>query len=248
VDFADVRASIVTPLKARKLIAHDQIVQYSATALVRKYVRRLYGRTHTCVNSETHFKKTGKFLSGDTSISLDLDASPSPVVALAIIDDTAFPVDTIRLGNLNFKASAGSGDIKFGGGDTKGTVSFSGNGDVRAGLGVYTSSTDMFDDLGGDAKLLDGVTFNDTGVHRYVTLYSSYDIKAAAKGSVALGAGGSVKFGVDGASEGVFAFVRAYDSEPKARTAIADVVESWRLRPDQRCRSIAAGDVGDGGS
>ena len=180
-------------------------------------------------NPKFNFSKTGKFLSGNTSISLDLDASPTPAVALAIANDTAFPAGTIRLGNLKFAASAGTGDIKFGGGATPGSVSFSASGGVRAGLGVYTSSADMFADLGGDANLFDGVTFNDTGVHRYVTLYWGYDINAAAKGSVALGAGGSVKFGVSGASEGAFAFVQAYDAEPKARTAIASVVESWRL-------------------
>lgn len=175
------------------------------------------------------FEKKDEFLSGNASIRLDLDASPSPAVALAIANNTAFPAGTIRLGNLNFKASAGGGDITLGGRDVGGAVSFSGSGGVRAGLGVYTSSADMFADLGGDANLLDGLTFNDTGVHRYVALYWGYDVKAAQKGSLALGTGASVKFGVDAASEGVFAFVRAYDAEPNARTAIADAVETWRL-------------------
>jgi hypothetical protein len=174
------------------------------------------------------FQKSGKFLAGNTSGDITIDATRSSVVAQAIAKDDDFPPGTIRMGTLAAKASAGTGDIQFGS-NANNTVSFNAAGGMRAGLGIYTGSSDMFADLGGNDKLLDGISLNDAGVRRYVTLCWGYNIKAAAKGAVALGAGLSGKFGVDAASEGLFAFIRAFKQEPKARQAIGDVIEGWCL-------------------
>ncbi|MGC4001109.1 MAG: hypothetical protein QM767_28085 [Anaeromyxobacter sp.] len=175
-----------------------------------------------------HITKSDSFLGGNESLSLDLDSAASPVVGVALLNDTPFPPGTIRLGTVKLSAS-GSGDISFGGGGTKGSVGFNASGGARAGIGVYGSSEDLFADLGGANQLLSGLTLDDAGVHRYVALYWGYDLAAAAKGAMALGVGGSAKFGVSGSSEGVFAFVRAYANEPGARSAVEDVVKNWRL-------------------
>src|SRR5262249_54791009 len=72
--------------------------------------------------------------------------------------------------------------------------------------------------------------------------YWGYDVQAALNGKVQLALGASVKFGADGATEGLFAVVRAFAAEPKARSAIADTIQSWRLpRQIERADSLAPG-------
>jgi hypothetical protein len=170
------------------------------------------------------FKKAGTFLKGGSEADIAIDATRSDAIANALRNDTPFPPGTLHLGTVAVRAAAGSSNIEFDSG--KGTVAFFANGSARGGLGIYNDASDLVKDIGDD---MEGLAFGNPAIHRYVALYWGYDAKAAANGSVALGFGVSAKFGVEGSSEGVYAVVRAYSNDPKARLAITDVLESWRL-------------------
>src|SRR5262245_53188211 len=93
--------------------------------------------------SPTHFEfnRSGTFLQGSADVSVSLDASGAQAIAAALRDDTAFPPGTLHFGTVAARASAGSGDIQFDGG--QGIVSFSASGTARGGLGVYTDPFEM---------------------------------------------------------------------------------------------------------
>ena len=96
-------------------------------------------------------------------------------------------------------------------------------GDDRTRPAISSYVSDMLNDL------FDDLRFGDPSIHRFAALYWEYNAKAAAKGSLALGVGGSAKFGVDASSGALYAVVRAFREDPKARLAIADILSSWRL-------------------
>ncbi len=176
-----------------------------------------------------NFTKSGAFLKGNADVDVTIDGSDSPAIAMALRDDASFPPGTLHFGTVSVKASAGS-DIQFD--DGHGTVSFSAGGSAGGGLGIYSDASDLLKDLGGDTHAFDDLRLGrlgDPSIHRFAALYWEYNAKAAAKGSLALGVGGSAKFGVDASSGGLYAVVRAFNEDPKARMAIADVLGSWRL-------------------
>ena len=173
-----------------------------------------------------NFTKSGAFLKGNADLGVTIDAGDSPAIAMALRDDTSFPPGTLHFGTVSVKASAGS-DVQFD--DGHGTVSFSAGGSVGGGLGIYSDATDLLKDLGGDTHAFDDLRLGDPSIHRFAALYWQYNAKAAAKGSLALGFGASAKFGVDASSGGLYAVVRAFKEDPKARMAIDDILFSWRL-------------------
>ena len=174
------------------------------------------------------FSKDGKFL--DNQVSADISVSANPAAALLINNHAPFPAGTTDVGSLSAKVNGAPGDLKFGG-DGQGTVSFSGSAAATSSLAVYGNTADVIKALDSDPqkKVLEGLTIDGGAATQFVLLDWSYNISASAKGSVALGAGASATFAADGATDGLFAVVRGFETPPPADVAIQTTIASWML-------------------
>jgi hypothetical protein len=174
------------------------------------------------------FSKDGKFLEGKASVGIELLAPDAPAVTAALAGNSPFPPGTIKLGTISSSVKGGTGSIRFRGSRT-GSVSFKGSAGIDGGLAVYSTAGELRKDLDPDTKTFDGLEFPETGVSRYAALKWDYDIQAALKGSVALGAGSTIKFSADGQRDGLFAVVRAFGTDPPARDAVQSTIDNWML-------------------
>lgn len=172
------------------------------------------------------FPKSATFLDGQVSASFDVEAPAASAIAIAIAADDVVPPGSVMLGTISASLSGGTADVKLG--SDMGTVSFNGSGAFRSGIGFYEQPTDLLADLDPDGSLLNGLALPG-GAARYSTLNWGYNISAKLQGSVSPGLGTTVTFGADGQTEGLFALIRAYDSNPHARQAVAELIEGWRL-------------------
>lgn len=173
----------------------------------------------------TELIKEGDFLQGKVGAGIDLKIEDLPGIAKAFQENTPLPADAII--DLQGRLSAKTGDINFGGGGSTGTVSF--HAGVSGGLLFTKSATDMQKKLTSDEDTLSALVIPKTGVARFGALRWGYDIAGSAKGSVALGFGGSVKFGVEAQSAGEFVVARAWAADPKAGDAVQSLLNAWRL-------------------
>ncbi len=163
-------------------------------------------------------KKDGEFLQGKVGAGIDLLVDDLASVAKAFKDNTPLAVDGVI--DLTGKLSAKTGDINFGGGGSTGAVSF--RAGVTGGLLFTKAAADLPEPLA-------ALAIPEAGVARFGALRWGYDIGASGKGSVALGMGGSVKFGVEAQSTGEFVVARAWADEPKAGDAARALIQAWRL-------------------
>lgn len=182
------------------------------------------------------FNLNGKFLDDQASDSLDLTVPGLPALAVALISpDGLIPPGEMVLGDI--KASAkGSGDLAFGGGLSKGTVTFSGEADGGFSVGIYSGAASALRALDPAAGLLGELTLNPAElgvpaaeVSRYVVVRAAYNIKATGKGSVALGTGVSGTFSADASSNGLFAVLHRFGDQEPALTVLGDTFRSWAL-------------------
>ena len=188
-------------------------------------------------NDPFHFTKDGKYLDGRAAASIEVSAPSAPLVAAALAANTRFPAGTVKLGSISARVTGGTGPIRFRG-SLSGAVSFRGGAAFDGSLAVYSTADDLRKDLDPDGKTIDAIDMPDSGVSRYVVLSWTYDIQAAAKGSLALGVGASVRFSAEGQRDGFFAVIRAFDVDPPAREAVQSVLDNWMLpgqvaSPDQ---------------
>jgi hypothetical protein len=174
------------------------------------------------------FSKDGKFLDGKASVGIELKAPNAPAVTAALAGNIPFPPGTIKLGTISTRVKGGTGSIRFRGSRT-GSVNFKGSAGIDGGLAVYSTAGELRKDLDPDTKTLDGLEFPETGVSRYAVLKWDYDIQSALKGSVAFGAGSTVKFSADGQKDGLFAVIRAFGTDPPARDAVQSTLDNWML-------------------
>lgn len=95
--------------------------------------------------------------------------------------------------------------------------------DVTALQAALTENDDLRQQLG------PALAFPARPNTHYALLRCGYDIGAAASGSMALGAGTSVRFSSDAARQGLYAVVREIPDGPGILDILTDVVRSWRV-------------------
>lgn len=182
------------------------------------------------------FNLNGKFLDDQASDSLDLTAPGLPALAAALISpDGRIPPGEMVLGDIKATAK-GSGDLAFGGGLSKGTVTFSGEEGGGFSVGIYSGAASAVRAVDPAAALLGELTLNPAElgvpadeVSRYVVVRAAYNIKAAGKGSVALGTGVSGTFSADASSNGLFAVLHRFSDNEPALSVLGDTFRSWAL-------------------
>ena len=167
------------------------------------------------------FEITKKLGAGGTEATITLEATKDSDVALALAQDTPFPVRQIDISEVS--ASASTGKIQLG------RVSFTGSASASWGIGVYPDPTKLLAALSPNKHLTAAWSFPTDDEHSYVMLSWGYDLKGAASGALGLGIGGSVTIGADGQKSGAFGVVRRLPRSTGARTAVIDVIDSWRL-------------------
>jgi hypothetical protein len=169
--------------------------------------------------------KSGDFLQGKGTAEINVEVEQAPDVARAIAGNSEFPSDGVI--DLRGRVGSATGDVKFGDPGAGGTVTFG----ASAGGGVVVTRTakELVKALRDGGAIGAALELPETGVARYALLEWGYDIGGAAKGSVALGVGGSLQFGVEGKTSGDFVVVRAFEAEPKAKDALDSLVGAWRL-------------------
>jgi hypothetical protein len=173
------------------------------------------------------FGTNKKFLV-DTSVAIEIQPpSTDPELLAALVNNTAFPLRPIKLGNISVRADAGK-NIAFSG--NQGKVTFKASGGAFTGLGVYPDPKDLITDLKLDENIAPGLVISPDPDQTFLMLRWGYDLSASAKGSIALGAiPGSVNFGASASREAVYAVIRSLKNTTGARTAIQKTVGSWIL-------------------
>ncbi len=173
------------------------------------------------------FTKTKDFLDGDVDVNVEIDATKDKNVALALLNNEPFPAGPIVLGKISAGVS-GEHDLEFSNGD-RGSISFGFGAQAFTGLGVYSSQQEVMNDLALRNPAIDGLNLDAIGAARYLALNWGYKLSGKASGSIALAPGATATFGVEGKKDAFFAVVRAFKEDPKAATAVADTLASWRV-------------------
>ncbi len=173
------------------------------------------------------FKKDRAFLDGAADASIQIDVPQPQGLALAVSRNTQFPPGMVKLGTVK-ACVKGERAIAFGNGG-RGSISFSGAAEAFQGLGVYESQQELMADLALRNPVIDGLNLGAIGAARYVALNWGYQMSGKASGSVALSPGITATFGTEGKRSAFFAVVRAFEEDPKAASAIAATLDSWRL-------------------
>lgn len=169
-----------------------------------------------------------KFLADKADVSLDISAPGAPrlISALETMTDP-IPAGDIVLGEIKVEAG-GKGPVEFGG-DARGTVAFSGHDETAFGLGIYADAAEAIKAAAPAPELAAGLKLKHAAATRFIVLQASYNIAAAAKGSVALGMGPSVTFGASGSSAGGFAVLHRFGDGEAAVQVFKDLFASWGL-------------------
>ncbi len=175
-------------------------------------------------------EKNKRFLKNQMDVAVEFSAPSEPALLEALAHD-AKPTQDVELGKITARASGGIPAIEFGG-DSRGTVSFSGSAGVLSGLGIYLDRDRMLRsfkfDAGEDLEdALEALPNDATGY--YAALRWGYDLAAQGAGSMALGAAGAVKFAGEAQREGLFAVIRRIPAETGMLAAATQTVNSWML-------------------
>lgn len=174
------------------------------------------------------FRKDRKFLDGLADATLEVRALDSLEVTRALAENRPFPPGVIRLGAIAASVAGGSGELKLAVPNGP-AVTFRGSARGGGALGVYSTSADLVEDIGGeDGVVNDGIDFPDSGTDRYLALRWHYDVHGAAGGAVALGHA-AAKFGVEGSSAGQFVAIRRFEADPNAREGVQALLDAWVL-------------------
>ena len=186
-------------------------------------------------------KKT-RHLPIGADVSFEIVAQPGTAALTALATNAPFPSGPITLDSASVKVS-GERTIPFA--SPKGTVTFSGKADAYQRLSVLDEPVEITALLARDQlneDLAAGLAIEKQPGHRFIALRWGYHLQGAAKGSIALGAGPTVKFGAEANRLGAYAVVRQIPDATGAATAVADVFDSWML-PSQfnRIEDLAPG-------
>ena len=174
-------------------------------------------------------KKSRHILSGAGEVSFDLLAQPGSDVLAALATNGSFPPRKITLEEIGVKVS-GEKTVPLG--SPKGTVSFSGKASGYEGLSVVDSAADVVAILVRDQiqdDIAKGLGLSKSPTDRFVVLRWGYDLQAAAKGSVALGAGPKVTFGAEGKRLGAYAIVQTIHPGHRSVEVLKQLFDSWML-------------------
>lgn len=173
---------------------------------------------------DVKFDFDGSVLGATSAEALIITSAQSDVLP-ALRDNTAFPTRTLSVGDFSVGAE-GSSDIALGRGKAK--VSFA--SDAAIGLLVTPERSVMLEELPVGDPIADGLASEDDEADSsYALLAWRYDLAGAAKGSVALGTGVNVVFGVDAKKLGGFAVVKRFRPDAGARDVLRATVGAWRL-------------------
>ena len=167
------------------------------------------------------FEITKKLVADGKVARINLEATKDSDVALALAQDQPFPVRQIDISEVS--ASASTGKLRLG------KVRFTNSASASCGIGVYPDPTTLLGALRPNKDLTAALSFPKDDEHSYVMLSWGYELKGAATGALGLGTGGSVTIGADGQKSGTFGVVRRLPRSTGARTAVTDVIDSWRL-------------------
>ena len=173
-------------------------------------------------------KKTRHLPGGVGDVSFEIGAQAGSTTLAALATNTPFPAGRIDLESVSVRVS-GDRDVPIGG--AKGSVTFSGAAGVYQGIAVLDEPADVIALLVRDQvndDLAKGLALEKTG-NRYLLLRWGYDLQAAAKGAVGLGAGPKVTFGAEGKRLGAYAVIRQLPSDTPSRDALTTLFDSWML-------------------
>jgi hypothetical protein len=159
-----------------------------------------------------------------------INLTGDPLTIGAITANTAFPAAPgadVVIGQLSASTPSGASFNMPGVGESP--VSFQGSASADASLAAYTNSAKLASDLGfqsGDGKQLK-VGFPSDPKLRYMVLKWDFDASGSASGKMALDPAVSVSFGLNGAANGEFAFIRAVDAKMLAGDACTALLQAW---------------------
>ena len=171
------------------------------------------------------FSRNKSLFDGGSTAGIEIKADASADLLAAIAARKPFPSRDIEVaqGSLSFQ---GGKDLTFK--SDRGTVTFEGSASAFAALGVFSDAARVRDLLEADEHVADGLTFGTAAGDRLLVLRWGYDVAGSAKGAMALGAGGSVTLGVEGAREGLYAVVHRFGNTEPAATVLGRAASSWR--------------------
>lgn len=176
-----------------------------------------------------NFSFDRSILAGAGDIALQVDAGTTEL-AMALVANTPIPTsnEPVTLGSAAVGVEAGK-SLALGSATSKVTFGAS----AAAKLGIFPLPAQLRDGIveGGDlADSVEAALDFDTGsTAPFLLLRLGYDVSAAATGAVALGAAGSLTFGVNAGRAGLYAVVHQPAEDRGARDALADLVKSVRL-------------------
>ena len=188
------------------------------------------------------FGRNKSLFDGSSTAGIEIKADASADLLTAIAGKKPFPSRDIEVaqGSLSFQ---GPKDLTFK--SDRGKVTFKGSANAFAALGVFSDPAKVRALLKADEHVANGLTFGDAAGHRLLVLRWGYDVTGSAKGAMALGAGGAVTLGVEGAREGLYAVVHRFKSSESAAAVLGRAASSWRppalvkTAADLGCRHVA---------
>ena len=171
------------------------------------------------------FGRNKSLFDGSSTAGIEIKADASADLLTAIAGKKPFPGRDIEVakGSLSFQ---GPKDLTFK--SDRGKVTFNGSASAFAALGVFSDPAKVRALLKADEHVADGLTFGDAAGQRLLVLRWGYDVTGSAKGAMALGAGGAVTLGVEGAREGLYAVVHRFDGSEPAAAVLGRAASSWR--------------------
>lgn len=166
-----------------------------------------------------------KFLADHADVSLDVASPGLPLLTKALQNPTLpIPPGAIVLGDI--KATA-DGAVALGRSTAK--VTLKGHAEAAFGLGVFIDDADAIKAVAPSPELADALALEDPEATRYVAVRAAYDLGGTADGSIALAAGASGSFGVEGSTSRLFAVVHRFEDREPAVKVFADLFDSWAL-------------------
>jgi len=171
------------------------------------------------------FSRNKALLDGSSTAGIDIKADASADLLTAIAGKKPFPSRDIEVakGSLSFQ---GLKDLTFK--SDRGQVTFAGSANAFAAIGVCSDAAKVRELLQADEHLADGLTFDTANGDRLLVLRWGYDLTGSAKGAMALGAGGAVTLGVEGARQGLYAVVHRFGNGEPAVAVLGRAASSWR--------------------
>ena len=166
-----------------------------------------------------------KFLADHADVSLEVASPGLPLLTKALQNPgLPIPPGAIVLGDI--KATA-DGAVALG--RSTAEVTLKGHAEAAFGLGVFIDGADAIKAVAPSPELAEGLTLEDPEATRYIAVRAAYDLGGTANGSIALAAGASGSFGVEGSTSRLFAVVHRFDDREPAVRVFADLFGSWAL-------------------